>query len=85
MLTSHHLDPLEHISKHINDFTHWNLDKIVTILKMTFSNLLSGMKIVLSQTEFHWNLVPVNNKPALVQIMAWRQLGVKLLSEARKA
>ena len=43
------------------------------------------MKLFEFRLKFHWNLlprVPINNIPALVQIMAWRRPGDKPLSEA---
>ena len=54
------------------------------IWQTTFSSVFSGMKMFDFQLKFHWRFVPkdlINNIPALVQIMAWRRLGDKLLSE----
>ena len=48
---------------------HWNREKMVWI------SIKSSMKFV--------PLGPINNIPALVQIMAWRRLGDKPLSEPR--
>ena len=42
------------------------------------------MKIIELPLEFHWKFVPrsqINNKPALVQVMAWHQIGDMPLSE----
>ena len=60
--------------------THWGRDKIATIFWTTFSNAFSWMKMY----EFPLKFVPkgpINNIPALVQIMTWRQSGDKPLSE----
>ena len=61
---------------------HWL--SMATIFQTFFSNVFSWMKMY----EFHLKVwlkfvpkVPVNNIPALVQIMAWRHLGDKPLSE----
>ena len=38
--------------------------------------------------KFHWNLFPgvqIDNKPALVQVMAWRRIGDKPLPETMMA
>ena len=55
--------------------THWSRHKM-TIISQTFSNAFSWMEFFRFQSEFHWSLFlkgPVDNIPALVQIMAWRQ------------
>ena len=63
---------------------HWGRDKSAAISQTPFSNAFSWMKMY----EFDWNLflfdwnnVPINNIPAVVQIMAWRRSGDKPLSE----
>ena len=63
--------------------THWGRDKMAATFQLTFWNVFSWMKM------FEFRLVslnyvpkgPINNIPALVQIMAWRRLGNKPLSE----
>ena len=60
--------------------THWGRDKIAAIFQSTVSNGFSWMKMY----EFRLKFVPkgpINNIPALVQIMAWRRPGAKPLSE----
>ena len=53
----------------------------------TYSNALCWMKMYKFQLRFHRNLSgiipkgPINNIPALVEIMAWRRPGDKPLSE----
>ena len=65
-------------------FTHWGRDKIATISQTTVSNVFSWMKMYEFRLKFHWSLFlggPINNIPALVQIMAWRRPDGKPLSE----
>ena len=59
--------------------THWGRDKIDAIFKYIFSteNLSISIKISLKFIPEG----PINNIPALVQIMAWRRSGDKPLSE----
>ena len=52
--------------------THWGRDKMAAISQTTLSNAFSWMKLPKG---------PINNIPALVQIMAWRRPGDKPLSE----
>ena len=47
----------------------------------TFSNAFSGMKISIKISLKFVPNGPINNIPALVQIMAWRRPGDKPLSE----
>ena len=68
----------------LKDLTHLYLDKMVTILaddtfKRIFlnENVWISLKISLKFVS----KVPINNIPALIQIMAWRQPGDKPLSE----
>ena len=51
------------------------------ISQTIFSNVLISIKISLMFVP----KCPINNIPALVQIMAWRRLGVKPLSEPMMA
>ena len=67
-----------------NGLTHWGRDKMASNFLTTFSNAFSWMKIYKFRLRFHWSFVPkgpINNIPALVQIMAWRRPGDKPLSE----
>ena len=62
--------------------THWGRDKMDAIFQTAFSNGYSWMKM--SEFTISLKFVPkvsINNIPALVQIMAWRRSGDKLLSE----
>ena len=64
--------------------THWCLDKMAAISQTTFSIAFSWMKNVRILIEFSLKFGPkgpINNIPALVQIMAWRRPGDKPLSE----
>ena len=63
--------------------THWGLDKMESISQTTFSNekLWNSIKISLKFVPKG----PINNIPALVQMMAWRQPGDKPLSEPMMA
>ena len=57
---------------------------MATILQTTFSEPFSWMKVYKFQLIFHWSFVPkgpINNIPALVQIMAWHWPGDKPFSE----
>ena len=72
------------ICGHVN-FTHWGWDKMDAILQTIFSNAFSLMKMLQLRLKFYWSLFPIkgpiNNIPALVQIMAWCRPGDKPLSE----
>ena len=64
--------------------THWGRDKMADISQTTFPSVFSSMKMFEFRLKFHWSFVPkgpINKIPALVQIMAWRRPGDKLLSE----
>ena len=64
--------------------THLPLDKMAAISWMIFSNVFSCMKSFVFRFEFHWRFVPkdpINNKPALVLVMAWHQTVDKSLPE----
>ena len=52
---------------------------MAAILQTTFSNAFSWMKIAVF-FKYVCN-DPIDNNPALVQMMAWRQTGDKPLSE----
>ena len=65
------------------NFAIWELieaEKMAAISKTTVSNAFSWMKMHAFRLKFHC-LFPINNIPALVQIMAWRRPGDKPLSE----
>ena len=58
--------------------THWGLDKMADIFQTTFSNAFSWMKML--PIKMSLTFVPhgpINNIPALVQIMGWRLPGDK--------
>ena len=60
--------------------THWGWDKMAAISQTTLSSAFSWKKM----SEFRLRFVPkgpINNNPALVQIMAWHRSGDKPLSE----
>ena len=59
--------------------THWGRDKMAAISQMAFSNTFSWKKKYKFRLRFPQGTI--NNIPALVQIMAWRLPGDKLLSE----
>ena len=66
------------VVKQIQSNQHQGQDKMATILQMTISNSFSCTKTVVLWFKLHWNLclrAPakgiINNKPTLVQIMAW--------------
>ena len=65
-------------------WTHWGRDKMAAISQTTFSNTFSWIKSVWNSINISLKCVPVspiNNKPTLVQIMAWRRTGETPLSE----
>ena len=64
--------------------THWGRDKMAAIFQTTFFNAFSWMKMYEFRLTFSLKFVPrgpINNIPTLVQVMAWRRPGDKLLSE----
>ena len=62
--------------------THWGRDKMATVWQTTLSNAFSRMKMYDFRLRFHFvPKGPISNFPTLVQIMAWRRLGDKPLSE----
>ena len=70
------------------ELTHWGRDKMDAISQTIFSNGILEWKCMNFDKHFiffHFKFVPkgpINNIPAMVQIMAWRRLGDKPLSEA---
>ena len=66
-------------------------DKTVVIFKTIFSSYFFVLpKSVYFVSNFikmcsQWSRAPINNKPALLQIMAWCRAGDTLLSESMKA
>ena len=69
--------------KERNTNTQWGRDKIAAILQMTYQNLLYCKKIVLF-IQISLKIVskgPIYNKHTLMQIMAWRWVGNKPLSD----
>ena len=67
----------------LQHLTHWVRNKMGVIFQTTFWNVFSWMKIYQFQLRCHWGLFlrPINNIPALVQIMAWHRPGNKPLPE----
>ena len=64
------------ISGYIWPLTYWGWDNMAAIFQTIFSNAFS-IKILLKFVLKG----PINNIPALIQIMAWRRPGDKPLSE----
>ena len=53
---------------------HWGLNIMAAILQNTFSSSLFWMKLVnCSLIKCHWHSVLIDNKPTLVQVIAWWQ------------
>ena len=73
-----------HQKLHHWSLTHWGPNKMAAI-SQTFSNAFSWMKMLEFWFKFHWSLFLRFEftilHTALVQIMAWRWLGDKPLSE----
>ena len=62
--------------KHIELLTHLPLDKMAAILKDNiFKCIFSNEKQILKLVTW----IPIDNEPALVQVMAWRRTGDKAL------
>ena len=62
--------------------THWDWDKMATFSQTTFKRIFSNENVRVS-IKISLKFVPqgpINNIPALVQIMAWRRPGDKPLS-----
>ena len=69
--------------KYLRICTHWGRYKMAAIFQTTFSNEFSWMKMYEYRLQISLKFVPqgpINNIPALVQIMAWRRPGDKPLS-----
>ena len=67
----------------LRELTHWGHDTMAAIFQ-TFSDAFFLMKTVWITIKISLKIVPkvpINNIPALVQIMAWYQSGDKPLSE----
>ena len=69
---------------HFTVLTHLPLDKMATILadgifKCIFWNQNKIITLQISLKYVPWS--PIDNKPALVQVMAWRKAGDKPLHE----
>ena len=90
----HSLCPGEYIKRGMSDFCengrfcywvlkHWDQDKMTTVFQTRFSNAFSWMKMYEFWLKFPEG--PINNIPALVEIMAWCPTGNKPLSEAMVA
>ena len=64
--------------------THLPQEKMAAILADDIFKCISFNENDKFRFKFHWNLlsgVPIDNKPALVHIMAWRRTGDKPLPE----
>ena len=62
--------------------THLPLDKMAVILQTTFSNAFSWMEMLEFHIKFSLKVVPkdpIDNKSALVQVVACRLFGAKPL------
>ena len=64
----------DQLNKILDQLTHWGRDKMPAILQVTLSIKIS-LKFVPKG--------PINNIPALVQIMAWHRSGDKPISEPK--
>ena len=64
-----------------NKLTHWSRDKMAVIPQTIFSHALWWIEMYTFCLRFHWKLTIIDNNPALVQIVAWRQKGNKPLFE----
>ena len=65
----------------LSDLAHWGQDKMATILQTTLSNAFSWRRIWIKISLKFVPKGPIDNIPALFQIMAWCQEGDKPLSE----
>ena len=67
----------------LDSLTLWGRYKMAAIFQTTYSNAFSWIKMHEFCLRFYWSLflVPINNIPALVQIMAWCRPGDKPWSE----
>ena len=63
--------------------THWSRDKLAAIFQTTFSNAFFKWICMIKISLMFVPKDPNDNVPALVQIMAWRRPGDKLLSEPK--
>ena len=73
-----------HVKYRCGHLTHWGWDKMDAISQKTFSSAFSWMKVKIP-IKISLKFVPkgpINNDPALVQIMAWRRSGKKPFSES---
>ena len=76
------------VSLQAAELSHLLLDKMAAISQTLFSNAFSWMKKYCILINISLKFVPkgpINNIPALVQIMAWCQIGAKPLSEPTMA
>ena len=76
-------EPWKFFSCTAETFTHWDLNKMVSIWQTTFITAFSGKKSFKFCVEFHWFVPkgPIDYKSALDQVMAWHQIGAKSLPE----
>ena len=67
-----------------SQFNTFSRDKMADILQTIFSNAFSRMKMCELRLRFYWSLflsVQTNNIPALILVMAWRQLSDPEMTE----
>ena len=70
----------------LNVLTHWGRDKMEDNLQTTFSNAFSSMENARIAIMISLKFVPkgpIDNKSALVQVVAWRLFGAKPLPEPK--
>ena len=78
--------PLAAVITWMPTLTHWGRHKMAAVSQTTLSNAFSWMKMLEFRLRFHWSEPkgpkgPINNNPALFQVMAWRRPGDKPLCE----
>ena len=66
-----------------NELTYSGWDTIAAILQVSYSNSFSCMKIVISHILIQISLKfgpkgSIDNKPALIQVTAWRQTTIQI-------
>ena len=71
-----------------NGHPHWDRDKMAAIFEPTFSTAFFSSENIWISIKISLGFVPkgpINNIPALVQIMAWRRSGDEPYSELMTA
>ena len=76
---------MKHFHSRFDQLTYWGRDKMAVVSQTILSNAFSWMKMhEWISLKISLKLVPkgpINNIPALVQVMAWRRPGEKPLTE----